>query len=348
MLDRYVGSLLSCCFSRKNSPVGQHIGRVLFIRPGGIGDAVLLLPALETLARCMPGVDIEVLAERRNAEVFTWCPAVSKIWCYDHLSDLLRVLQKKYDVVIDTEQWYRLSAVVARLIRAPRIIGFAGNNRERMLTDAIPYDLFSYEASTFCSLLAPLGIDHDFAGLSRLVLMQTMRDQSLKLLRSTGDRAFIALFPGASAPEKIWPVERFVLVAEYARFVGFIPVVVGGKGEFDAGEQIIGDGVGVNLAGRTTLSETAAVLSRATAFVSGDSGLLHIAAALDVPLVALFGPSNAKKWGPQGDKCKIVRSSLGCAPCSKYGTIADCKMSRCMDVISVKEVTSVLADLDCK
>ncbi|MBF0539763.1 MAG: glycosyltransferase family 9 protein, partial [Nitrospirae bacterium] len=95
---------------RKGSPTNMR--NVLFIRPGGIGDAVLLLPSISHVKQALPGASIDVLCEGRNAGVFVMSAAVSRTYLYDRGIDLIRCLGNHYDVVIDTEQWHCLSAIV--------------------------------------------------------------------------------------------------------------------------------------------------------------------------------------------------------------------------------------------
>jgi len=132
---------------------------LLFIRPGGIGDAVLLAPAIYSVKYAYPKSRITILAERRNAGVFPLVPGVDEVLCYDQSRELLHVLCGRYDVVIDTEQSHRLSAVVARFASAPVKIGFDTNERRRMFTHLIPYSHNDYEAISFAHLLQPLGIE---------------------------------------------------------------------------------------------------------------------------------------------------------------------------------------------
>ena len=139
-LDAFVGlisaSVLSIPLKKESrSPVDS----LLLIRPGGIGDAILLAPVIRSLKKIYPSIHITVLAEQRNAGVFPLIPGVDRLLCYDRPRELLQALRRGYAAVIDTEQWYRLSAVVARIASAPVKIGFATNERRRMFTHPVPY-----------------------------------------------------------------------------------------------------------------------------------------------------------------------------------------------------------------
>jgi len=91
--------------------------------PAGIGDAVLLIPAIEAVRMKFPDARIDILCEKRNADIFILTKMVNKVYLYDRGLELFKCLRNNYDVVIDTEQWHRLSAIVARMTGTPIRIG---------------------------------------------------------------------------------------------------------------------------------------------------------------------------------------------------------------------------------
>lgn len=318
----------------------------LVIRPGGIGDAILLIPALRALKAAYPSCRIEILAETRNADAFQFCPGLHAVHRYDVPKEFAGVLRNRYDLVIDTEQWYRLSALVSRVVRTRRSIGFATNERKRLFTDAVPYPLDEYEPYAFFRLLAPLGIEapHELP-VPFLTLPQEAVEGAARLLTFIGERPFVAIFPGASVPRKEWGIGRFRQVASSAVLAGYAAVVLGGEGEAEACEMIARSTGALNLAGKGSLAESAAVIGAAKALLSGDSGLLHIAAGLGVPTVSLFGPSDPVKWAPKGEGHRVFASTLSCAPCSSWGTIPPCSCeSTCVDA-DPSEVSRALVRL---
>jgi ADP-heptose:LPS heptosyltransferase len=123
-------------------------------------------------------------------------------------------------------------------------------------------------------------------------------------------------------------------------------VVVGGKEDRQQGEVIAGGGLGLNLAGLTSLPETAAVIQKSSLLLSGDSGVLHIAVGLGVPTVSLFGPGRAKKWAPQGERHIVINKGLPCSPCTTFGTTPPCPNdNKCMSDITVDEVVNAVTML---
>lgn len=340
--DRIIGGLFTSLLTRPHSvadTVCLQPSSILIIRPGGIGDAVLLIPAIQAINKKYPTAKITVLAERRNASAFQFCREVNHVLRYDLLYELFSSLSGDYDVVIDSEQWHRLSAVVARLTRAPLLIGFGTNKRARLFTHQIAYSHDDYESDSFYRLLAPLGIGPACLPAKFLAVPAEAERRGASLLADLGNRPFVSVFPGASIRERRWGADKFRRLAELLSVFGVTVVVVGGRDDIGQGETIVSGGLGLNLAGRTTLAETAAIIEKSALLVSGDSGVLHIAIGLGKPTVSLFGPGRARKWAPRGERHVVINKGLPCSPCTTYGTTPPCPSNaRCMADISADEV----------
>lgn len=322
----------------------RDIRSILLIRPGGAGDAVLLIPTVQALQKSYPGACLDILAEKRNCGAFALATVSGAVLCYDRPRDLLAVLRRRYDLIIDSEQWYRLSAVVARICRGAVRVGFATNERRRLFTHPVPYPEESYEADSFLRLAAAAGapgtLDVPFLRASPDALSWA------RSLPAVQGGAYVVLFPGASLKEKQWPSDRFVELARFLVGQGRGVVVVGGRAETKVAEQIARMAGGENLAGQTDLSRTAAIVAGAEAVVSGDSVVLHLAAGLAVPTVALFGPTSVAKWAPSGEKHLTVTAGAPCAPCARYGAIPGCRAAAgCMEGISVEQVIAALRQI---
>jgi ADP-heptose:LPS heptosyltransferase len=344
--DSVIGHVSASLFpSPTPAKQSNPIASLLLIRPGGIGDAVLLAPAIYFLKNTYPTLRITVLAEQRNVGAFLLIPGVDNVLCYDRCRDFILALRGRYDVVVDTEQWHRLSAVVARITSAPLKIGFATNERQRMFTHRIPYSHDDYEATSFTNLLKPMGIETGGVetSLPFLSVPEAASSKAAILLSSIQERPFVLIFPGASIPERQWGADRFRRVAEMLSVFRVKIVVVGGKADYQQGEVIVGGGLGLNLAGATSLAETAALIQKSSLLLSGDSGVLHIAVGLGVATVSLFGPGRERKWAPQGGAHTVINKELPCSPCTTFGNTPPCPIAvRCMQDISVDEVLNVV------
>jgi len=347
-IDKVVGSLLTnlCPRPSQAPPTSLGFTKFLLVRPGGIGDAVLLIPFILALKEVFPDCEVTILAERRNGIVFNLCPKIVQVLFYDKSTDLLKVLRQRYDLIFDTEQWHRLSAIVARLVRSDRKIGFATNERHRLFTDEVPYSHENYEADSFFRLLEPLGINGQEIHYPFLQVPEQYGVRAEASLGTFAMQPFVVLFPGASIPERRWGADKFQRLAIWLNQQGLPVAVVGGAQDREVGERILAGCHGINLAGKTSLAETAAVLQRSQLLVSGDSGVLHLAVGLDVPTVSLFGPGIAAKWAPRGEKHIVLNKNLLCSPCTRFGYTPPCPIGgRCIQQITVDEVAQAVAAL---
>lgn len=352
-LDRIIGTPLVFLFSmigcQKN--ISSQIKNILLIRPGGIGDAVLLLPAINLLKEKYPDAVIDILCEKRNAGVFQFSDKIKRIYLYDRGLDLFRSLRNKYDVVIDTEQWHRLSAVVAYLSGAPVRIGFGTNEREKLFTHSISYSHEDYEVYSFLHLIEPLidrsydfKVDEPFIGIKNDVPSHLQDELKNK------DKV-IAIFPGASVMERKWGGDKFGEVAKILSDKGYDIIILGSDADRADAERIKKHaGNCVDLTGRTDLRDIAAVLKKSRLLITADSGLMHIAFAVGTPTVSLFGSGIEKKWAPGGKRHVVINKNLECSPCTRFGYTPRCKRNvECMSSVSVEEViTAVKTILDRK
>jgi len=338
--DQYLGSILvkllpASVMLKGGVPLSP---RFLLIRPGGIGDAVLLCPAICTIKSVYSASRIDVLAEVRNSSIFKLCPEVETIYRYDRLGELSSCMKNFYDVVIDTEQWHRLSAVVSRLVRADLRVGFATNERRRMFHQQVRYSHDDYEAACFFRLLDFIEVKQRAVPSSCLVVPKEVR-RLVGDLVPAGQNRLVVFFPGASIAERRWGLEKFRALAGRLAHNGFSVVVVGGREDQAAGEFIAGGGDALNRAGQTTLVESAAIIDQSSLLVSGDSGILHVGVGLGKPTVSLFGPGIAQKWAPRGENHIVINKKLTCSPCTKFGSTPKCPIdAKCMKDISIDEV----------
>lgn len=346
-VDKVCGALLVKCLPVPVSRPCFAPKSIIFIRPGGIGDAVLLIPAIINLKQNFPEIHITVLAEKRNAAAFKLSPHINKVFLYDEPSEIFKALRGNYDVVIDTEQWHRLSAVAARFTKSTVSIGYATNERKKLFTHPIPYSHNDYEMESFLNLLAPLDITNQCEiNDPFLVVSDQAKIKAETLLGGLARKPFVTIFPGASIPERRWGAEKFKAVAESLHAKDIPVVVVGGKGDEIDGERIVEGNYGLSFAGKSTLSETSAIIDKSSVLISGDSGILHIGVGLCKPTVSLFGPGIAKKWAPRGERHMVINKNLPCSPCTKFGYTPKCLIhAKCMADITVEDVIEAVIRL---
>jgi lipopolysaccharide heptosyltransferase II len=347
-LDRFVARPLVYLFRKaKEQDRPTEMKRILFIRPGGIGDAVLLLPSIRILKEKFPDSSIDILCEKRNSDIFNLSGDINAIFLYDRGLDVFRVPRKKYDVVIDTEQWHRLSAVVASLTGAPVRIGFDTNERRKLFTHPITYSHDNYEVYSFLHLLQPLTdtIPDFMTEKPFLDISGDAGSSLLSELKATNN--LIALFPGASVPERRWGGEKFGMVARALSDLGYRIMILGSasdKADADKIKRYAENSL--DFTGKTSLRDVASLLKRSTLLISSDSGLLHLAYAVGTPTISLFGSGMRKKWAPRGKRHAVIDKRLPCSPCTKFGYTPPCERGvECLLSITVEEVLRAMEAL---
>lgn len=329
--------------------------KILIIRPGGIGDAVLLFPALKEIAHSFPESIIDVLAERRNSGIFSLCPFINSVILYDDKppSGLITIIRDKYDVVIDTEQWHRLTAAVSYMTGAPVRAGFQTNGRSELYSHSVPYSHSDYEARSFLNLASALtGVKYEFQPDEPFIPLDSLGsrdfDSALSNFRK-GKRALAGVFAGATVNERRWGATNFGKLVKKLSQEGIGVVILGGGDDLGNSSEIksiTGEGNVIDYTGKTTLAETARIISKLDLLISGDSGLMHIAYGVGTPTVALFGAGIEEKWAPLGKSHIAINKHMPCSPCTKFGYTPSCPYGvKCLNEITVDEVSLEVAAL---
>jgi ADP-heptose:LPS heptosyltransferase len=238
---------------------------------------------------------------------------------YDAGSELLAVFQRPYDVVVDTEQWHHLSAVIARFLKSRLTVGFASRpSRARLFDIAVPYKMNEHELDSFARLFQAAGLEQppDLRRSFQIIAS----DAAWARDAVAGDYVVLAL--GASIMLRRFTLPQAESVCRAALERGFQVVLLGGMDVAALARQVmdrIKDPRVLHYAGRTSLSQTAAMIAGARRFIGHDTGLLHLACAVGTPVTGVFGPGNKFKWGPRGPDDRVISFNLSCSPCTRFG-----------------------------
>lgn len=326
--------------------------RALLVRaPNWIGDAVMATPALAALRAGLPHTRIAVLGRPAIRDVLAGHPAVDVALVDDHrgshsgLAGRWRlageIRRQGVDAVLLLTNSFG-SALVAALARVPERVGYRTDGRGWLLTTALPPPRRPAPHMTdyYLGLLAPWGLTGDPRGVS-LAVTDAEREKARLRLAQWGlgpHDAPVAINPGAAyGSAKRWPAERFAAVARRLVRDGAPVLVLGAAPERALGEAIVA-GLGpraINAAGDTSIREAMALLTWCRHLVTNDSGPMHLAAALGVPVTAIFGPTDPRATGPVGNRVAMLQHAVDCAPC-RY---RDCPIDhRCMIAVSADEV----------
>lgn len=223
--------------------------------------------------------------------------------------------------------------------------GYATDFRSFLLTRAIkPPKQKMHQRDYYLYLLNALNLPADFKDLF-LPLEEESLEKAKNFLKDLKGKPFIILAPGAAyGPAKMWPKEYYKELASNLVKMGFAVIIVGSLKEKDIGNFIKNENKNIyNLCGKTDLVEVAGIFSLAKAAISNDSGLMHLAAALKIPQIAIFGSTDPSLTGPLNPKAIVLKKELPCSPCFKR----TCKYRHygCLNSISPAEVLEALENL---
>lgn len=301
--------LLLSLFKRKK-PIDAQPKSILVLRFWGVGETILTLPMLKALSESMPGSKITVLCTPRNCDVFFAQPFIGecrKIWTWSLLPLMLSSLWK-YDLAMDTEPHFAISAILA-FFMGKRSIGFDHGERAKLYDANVHYNDGQHVVFTFCDLLAPLGIAARPKELVRLRYGEDarkaadLRFEANNIRPRTGKPIVgIHAFCGPTAPWRAWPKERFAELIDRITARYDCTVIMTGSGAEAAGNEQI-----ISMLKRKNRVYSFPDLSASTLFylisqynlmISNDTGPMHIAAAQGVPTIGLFGPNTPERFGP--------------------------------------------------
>ena len=339
----------------------DRINRILIRSTNWIGDAVMTTPAIRAIRKNFPQAEISILAKPWVLSVFEHNPHVDRCIVYDSEA-LHRGLSGKIKLVRDLKQ-YRFdtaillqnafeAAFISFFAQIPCRIGYNTDARGPLLSHAVPLSKEikkKHQTAYYLDILRGVGLDTDGQALTLVVgdKYENKADEILNLHGiSPGDK-LVGINPGATfGPAKQWFPERYAeLTDQIQEAFGAQIILFGGPGDSETGIKIseMMRHPPINLSGKTDLGEAMALIKRCSLFITNDSGLMHVAAALHVPLIAIFGSTNPTTTGPWSNKSRIIKIPAECSPCLK----PECpeKHFHCMEQISVKMVFGVVKEI---
>ena len=337
--------------------------RVLIVRLSSLGDVVHTIPVAAALRRHMPDATIDWVVDEANAEFLSLVPVIDRlvvlrsrsVSTVSAWSTLRRELRRgRYDVALDV-QGLGKSALAARLSAARRVIGY----RVPFLREAWATWLYSETADPGepthvvernLGILTALRISDPTWAFPIEVPVSGVVDETHARLGGAGE-PFVLLNPNAAWPNKCWPAERFGAVATHIRDTHALrTVVVWGPSDETRADAVVAASSGAAIrAPRTTLPELASLLKPAALLVSGDTGPLHMAAALETPVVGVYGPSDPARNGPWGPRDEVVSASDACRCLQRsgrrgaVGMVRRCEQTTwCLEGVSVADVCAAV------
>lgn len=326
--------------------------KALIVAPAWIGDSVLAQPLFERLHERHPGLQLDALAPRWVAPVLARMPQIAAIhdnpFAHGELSLKARWQLARRLARAGYRQAYLLpnslkSALVPFLAGIPERIGFTGESRYGLLNrrHTLDKEALPLMVERFAQLAEEPGAPLP-RPLPRPRLASGPQQQAAALaaLELAAPRRLVVFCPGAEfGPAKRWPARHFAALARVLAERGHSVWLLGSAKDRDVGEAIeeLAPGACRNLCGLTSLSQAIDLIALAELAVCNDSGLMHVAAALDRPLVALYGSSSPGFTPPLSERAHVLALKLPCSPCFKR----ECPLGH-LDCLNKLEPTRVL------
>ncbi len=311
----------------------------------------MTLPAMMAVRETYPDAHIAVVANPLVAQLLENHPGCDEVIVYNKRAQhagvfgMLRftaqLRRQKFDCAI-LFQYAIEAGVMAFLARIPRRLGYTTDSRRFLLTHPVPFgeaEKKVHQTDAFLRIVNYYGITSS-EKVQALALQDSERSWARQQLP---DGPSVTINPGAAyGSAKRWYPERFAAVADLlAEEHDLNVVLIGGPGEVEIGNDIaIAMKAPVqNYVGKTSVRQMMALIDAASLMITNDSGPMHVAAGFNVPIVAIFGPTNHTTTSPFTDRYRIIRHNVECSPCM----LRECPIDhRCMDRVTVDDVTDAV------
>lgn len=316
--------------------------RIVVRAPNWLGDVILSLPAVRDIRRANPGARIHVLARPSVAALYEAVPEIDGVVIAKGLFAEMRAMGQGFDLAILLTNSIG-TALAATVGGVPERWGYSTEARGVMLTrkTPVPRDVRGRsQVHYYRAMLAAMGVPPSDALDTSLTPPSAWIEAGRSLL---GSGSFLGVAPGAAkGSAKQWPPARFAEAADrIASELGAKAVLLGSPADAGAAAEVEAamKTPVLNLCGRTDLRAFAGVVSSLQALIANDSGAMHLGAALGIPTVGVFGPTNADETHPVGPRATFVRGVAECSPCGHVTCPID---HRCMTSVAPEAVAEVL------
>lgn len=334
----------------------RQFKRILILRTDRLGDVVLSTPVIKSLRKNYPDCYIAFLCRPYTHQALEGNPYLDKVIVYDKygkhkswfatLRFSLALRKEKFDLAIvlhPTNRAHLLTffAGIPQRVGWNRKLGFLLTNKLEHKKDEgkkheleYNFDLLKYTgiSSKDREIYVPLRPEAE-ARIKKILNAKGLKEKD----------NLVVIHPSASCPSKRWPQANFLeLISLLKKNEGVKIALITSKDQVEFGEMISKKHKLMDLRGQLSISETASLLAKASLFISCDSGPVHIACGLGVPVISIFGRSqpglSPRRWGPAGKNSYFLHRNLGCTPCLAHNCL---KKIQCLAAIKPQEVYSL-------
>ena len=343
----------------KKKPDFSRVKKVMVIKPGAIGDILMTTPFLMALRKRFPKAKIHFYIGKWSAPILGGNPNIDSIVIFDdriifekRIGELYKLIKRirkeRYDIGFILDRSY-LANLFVYFCNIPVRVGFDRNGEGFPNTIKVPYNDSKHDIEFYLDL--GKAVDVSAKGKKMDIFL---KEREIKFARDFLNKnglkksdLIVGISPGGGKNPgqtvflKRWFKDRYIelcnkLIKDYKAKIIFF----GGPDDANLIEEIqksVKDKT-FNSAGLANLMESAALMGFCKLFICNDSGPMHMAAAMDVPTISIFGPTDPVKLAPLGEKHIMIRKKLDCMPCYHDGRFPNCKHQRCMKLVKVEDV----------
>ncbi|OGS21275.1 MAG: hypothetical protein A2252_08395 [Elusimicrobia bacterium RIFOXYA2_FULL_39_19] len=340
-------------------PKPQKPQTILITKLSALGDTVLLIPALRELKKAFPSSKINFIVTSINKEIAQKCPYVDNVIEFKVsravknplylLNFILQLRKLNPDVAIDADQWLRVSAILSFLSGAKKLIGFntQAQHKHFLFTHTVPHIKKRHEIECFLDLIRQLDIKATDNSLEYWI--NTDEDkQAIDILKSFGvqeNDKYLVIHPEVPLhrEQKQWPEEKFAELIEKLADTKKIKILITGTTPNNSLKNRLKNMdyqklTRVVFMPKLSIGVYASVLKHSKLLLCNNTGIMHLACALNIPVIGLHGSISTEKWGPVGQKSITIKADIDCSPCIYLGFEYNCNENKCMNSINTSEV----------
>lgn len=359
LIDRILGDFFIYFFPpAKKIPQPTKINRILIIKLVAMGDLIVISPLLQTLQQHYPTAKIDLLTTPRVKSVVEHQNLYNKIYYLKFNLKFIKSFVKnwqllkkqKYDLVLDLEFYYRITSIFTYLIKPNYCLGWSSfPMRSKIYNQTIKYNQEIHVAETFLDFASILKIVKKIE-LLKPITYSIYDKNHVNILLKNIPRDFILIHIGTSnrAKSRRWTNKNWTKIfnelVNERNDPSITPqniVLTGGTIEGKLLKKIILPTKNTfNLIGKTNIPQLAYLMTKAKLFIGLDTGPTHIAAAMGITTIGLYGPNSPKRWGPYSINSQVIYHELSCSECTRQfaGQVSKCKNNICLQIITVNEV----------
>ena len=322
--------------------------KLLIIQTAFLGDVVLTIPLIQAAKKylkaqisviCIPSTKNILEGHQSIDEIIVFDKKNSEKGFFSLIKFVKKIKEKKFDAVVIPHPSFK-SGLISYLAAIPERIGFSNSAGRFFFTDKVFFDKNKHQLERYLDLLKHFGVE---VWEEKTEIHIDGKDEKFADDILPKDKIIFGINPGSVWATKRWPAEKYAELSDkILKELGGQIVIFGGPDDIEAAAKVEKNMKqrAINIAGKTTIKHLAASIKRCRVFITNDSGPMHIAAAMNIPVVAIFGPT-IKQFGffPYSKNAVVIEKNVSCKPCSPHGP-SKCpeKYFECMNKITVDEV----------